>query len=754
MSLVKIFIILVTLSACSLGLRKPAAGEVEFFTARNSILEVKGKAHALGGNWGKIKEAQLEFLAQIIEMYPQHEVYFLARDAEFLYDLLALMLKDDPEKIKHFHFINVSRLNVKSTRIKAYLEQEGMSEEFLQKGKALLVDTGFKGSISNAIEKLYSSESAKNIKTHLLCSETALYPSSRTFLWHLNPQSVSAPPGQMHGTIRSYEYLPRGFNRSYEYREVEGRLHPISEVVSAYDNRDGVVSFEENLLYREDLVAYSRENKTKESFLLSRERWRKIHGLTLSRDWQGLQDFLTEEGVTKQYSEAVLRDLVEMVQAKHTQLDASSVTLESFKLQSIGKERLSVFKIAMLDVNLKNHFTSLENGVDYLFNKKDFSKIGELLDLSHDRAFMGVIAKRVTRDFNDFDYRVLSLLIDTAIIMKDKDFLADLSHIVFASPKASAWKKLVDKIIEQALVLKNWEIVGDFSEHVMSQSFTDGWSDTAFKMILIASEIKDEDAISDLDEFMLQKNRSVKKVEWEKLAELTKISGHARRIQELKKVEQMFLEIDQEQAVKLNPTIKNQLQQISSELSEGDNISSDSGKYIVIKKVETGKRGVVFQVKSVETNELFALKIARDNSPETLNSFAQESIKEKTYKKYQVKHAKIIEAHPTYIIKKWIEGVRADAWLAKWTSSGHNQNAAELIELKKIITDLSQKGVYIGDLNAKNLIYANGSWVVVDSGSVLEGLSVNDAFEQFVQKVGRRWGKATNCIDTLTRLLR
>ena len=102
----------------------------------------------------------------------------------------------------------------------------------------------------------------------------------------------------------------------------------------------------------------TRENKTKESFLLSRERWRKIHGLTLSRDWQGLQDFLTEEGVTKQYSEAVLRDLVEMVQAKHTQLDASSVTLESFKLQSIGKERLSVFKIAMLDVNLKNHFST------------------------------------------------------------------------------------------------------------------------------------------------------------------------------------------------------------------------------------------------------------------------------------------------------------------------------------------------------------------------------------------------------------
>lgn len=97
------------------------------------------------------------------------------------------------------------------------------------------------------------------------------------------------------------------------------------------------------------------------------------------------------------------------------------------------------------------------------------------------------------------------------------------------------------------------------------------------------------------------------------------------------------------------------------------------------------------------------------------------------------------------MLKDWIEGTRADEWMKEWTAQGSPIDAPPVQALKKLIGGAAQKGVYIGDLNAKNLIWdiKAGQWGVIDSGGVREGLSVDEALDRYADKIPHRWDKAT-----------
>src|SRR4051812_44416598 len=63
----------------------------ESYLERPDILNVTAQAHPeLGADWEKLKRAHIEAVAQLLEMYPDREIYFLARDSELLYDMARL----------------------------------------------------------------------------------------------------------------------------------------------------------------------------------------------------------------------------------------------------------------------------------------------------------------------------------------------------------------------------------------------------------------------------------------------------------------------------------------------------------------------------------------------------------------------------------------------------------------------------------------------------------------------------------------
>jgi predicted unusual protein kinase regulating ubiquinone biosynthesis (AarF/ABC1/UbiB family) len=147
---------------------------------------------------------------------------------------------------------------------------------------------------------------------------------------------------------------------------------------------------------------------------------------------------------------------------------------------------------------------------------------------------------------------------------------------------------------------------------------------------------------------------------------------------------------------------------------------------------------------------MYALKIAKNQEVETLDSFAKEKLKDNIYKKYGVPHASIIESSSNMILKEWIEGVRADDFFKNWSSTGASQSAPELIAFKKFFYKLAESGIYIGDLNAKNLIWSKGKWIIVDSGGIKEGLTHDKALSEYLKKIPLKMEKhlSPSCLST------
>ena len=164
----------------------------------------------------------------------------------------------------------------------------------------------------------------------------------------------------------------------------------------------------------------------------------------------------------------------------------------------------------------------------------------------------------------------------------------------------------------------------------------------------------------------------------------------------------------------------------------------------VVRFVDQGRRANVFKVAD-KNRTIYALKVAREDTEErflqAIRSFASEPIKTKTYKELGLAHASIIQSHTTFIVKEWVEGMRGDAWIKQWTMACTPHNSIQATALRKLVHTLSKRGVYVGDLNAKNVIWKAGRWVIVDSGSIRRRLTFDEAITRYVTNIPKRWGK-------------
>jgi len=146
-----------TASASAAAATVPYFGAFESYAARPDILSLTPQAHPeLGGDWQKLKRGHLEAVAQMVGLYPDRELYFLARGSELLYDLARFYFKDDPKTLSRIHLLNVSRLNMRAPNAREYLAQEGISESALRGGKQVLfIDTGFSGTIPRVVSEYF-----------------------------------------------------------------------------------------------------------------------------------------------------------------------------------------------------------------------------------------------------------------------------------------------------------------------------------------------------------------------------------------------------------------------------------------------------------------------------------------------------------------------------------------------------------------------------------------------------------------------
>ncbi|MBF0362815.1 MAG: hypothetical protein HQK49_17485 [Oligoflexia bacterium] len=231
------------------------------------------------------KRGHLELTAMLFALYPDREIYFLARDAELFYDTAKFLShKLNMDFSSRIHLLNISSRNVGSGDLTKYLGLHGIDESKLKNGKKFLfVDTGFVGTIPKKIAtKFKSNVNEKNWHTQLVWSYNKKHPAFRSFLLE---EDSSFPNCSMNASSGSkYEEIPKFTDTSidFEYDDDEKRIVPISikvkEERKERDNGD-VISKKEAICYQKTLIQYLEKKENLELFKSRYQKWSKLYTL-------------------------------------------------------------------------------------------------------------------------------------------------------------------------------------------------------------------------------------------------------------------------------------------------------------------------------------------------------------------------------------------------------------------------------------------------------------------------------------------
>lgn len=430
----------------------------ESYSDRPSIYNVPAAARGNDAEWTVLRQGHLSFVAFMLEAYsPETQIHFLARDAEYLYDLAKLITKGTVEE-KRIHLLNVSRANMGDRNLKRYLEVNGITENILKSGqKTILVDTGFVGTIPAKIATLFSEKAQANMKTQLISSSNPSIPSARNFLVHLNPQINFMDPGTAHGTIIGYEYMPRYTDRSTKYQLTADGAFALSQVGSS---SDGTVSKELALEYMADLKFYWNQKETQQEFERLRAEIRNLKDLLTSADRESAKRKLITLAKTPLTASFIL-DLIDS--AKNTGLPVS------FSARELGFIPMSQGVVSSKWQTLQKYpewaqyLTDPEQGVETLFENEDWQTIGAFIDANIDAEINMLIANRLFQnaatgkrhDLQEIFIKKSSVEIQKYLITK-----------VFLGPRLDEMPELVELLLETSPLLK------DMITHIFSQPST------------------------------------------------------------------------------------------------------------------------------------------------------------------------------------------------------------------------------------------------------------------------------------------
>ncbi len=207
------------------------------YSVRPFILDIEPKkiqpAQALSRDsrwikhWPEVRKAYMFFLAELLAFYPDADFYFLARDAEYFYDIAMVLKQDIPEIQNNFYLLPISSHIVQhaTEKFKEYLQQEGLHVANKRKKTAVIVDTCCEGTVIKYIRSLFPKEHRSKVKGHLFMRNKApddlkgdAYPESKIMQNALNhiEERVLFIEGYPH-------YFGESAKRSYQF-ESNGKI--------------------------------------------------------------------------------------------------------------------------------------------------------------------------------------------------------------------------------------------------------------------------------------------------------------------------------------------------------------------------------------------------------------------------------------------------------------------------------------------------------------------------------------------------
>ncbi len=438
----------------------------ELYTERPDILKVEARTHSdLPKAWESQKQGHLEAIAELFGMYPdpKQQIYFLARDAELLYDYAKLMT-EVPEFSKfkdRIHLLNISRANMNAPHVKEYLAQEGISEESLKSGiKPLFIDTGFSGTIPATIAEKFPVDLRSNLSTHLMSSSNSSHPSTRTFLLSLNPAAHEVNPGSLHGSIIDYEYMPRFTYRSTRFEQNDGRWVPAGDIGK---DSDGSVSRETAQKYMSDLKKFARDHQSDLTqrvhdwdhlFSLAREVSDAAEDERKVKRAQLIEHLKSSIASNQPFKTAQARDYLETLRLHYPEvfhrisIQDADIGLKPVSTHFVGSNKLELItKYPKWKKILQDPETEIKNLVD----TQDLQTLGSILDVVNDDEITRIAITNLSRDFTkDPPYQAkIRSLIQVLIEKGNKDVLTSLAVFTFSQPHSKDWTNELKQVIEK-----------------------------------------------------------------------------------------------------------------------------------------------------------------------------------------------------------------------------------------------------------------------------------------------------------------
>jgi len=253
----------------------------------------------------------METIAEILELYPEHHIYFLGRDGEVLYDFARALTENTPDQFR-LHLLLASRTILYHPEYKRYLEQNGIDEHSLEQGKKILfVDVGYRGSASQLIASLFPAKYGTYFHSHFLLSKNERIPSTRVF------QMITSlyTDGEL---VCNLEGLPLYFNCGNEII-LENSKWEAQCPIEKKDYSDPI--FVDKMLAIErmgDIKLFARQTARK--FELRRSQIKSLRELFLTGEfsefkanWEKLE---TSDGIGKALSEDICESLGLLTQGK------------------------------------------------------------------------------------------------------------------------------------------------------------------------------------------------------------------------------------------------------------------------------------------------------------------------------------------------------------------------------------------------------------------------------------------------------
>ncbi|MGE4130184.1 MAG: hypothetical protein AB7F86_01025 [Bdellovibrionales bacterium] len=158
--------------------------EVEVYSSRPKIEDLQ-PLHSEQGVPGYLSESAVRrrargytfVLAQLMAFFPEAEMYFLARDGEYLYDVARLLLARESEWTR-LHLVPISTQLSTKLDMPKYLKQNGLTTENLNGRPAVFFDSCCAGTVPDAVETAFKDEPI-DIRGFLITNTT--YPASGIF---------------------------------------------------------------------------------------------------------------------------------------------------------------------------------------------------------------------------------------------------------------------------------------------------------------------------------------------------------------------------------------------------------------------------------------------------------------------------------------------------------------------------------------------------------------------------------------------